>query len=349
MLKVQFEKKLPNFNISVDFTVGKGMLGILGPSGSGKSMTLKSIAGLEKPHSGLIKTNECTLYDSENNIFLKPQNRNVGYVFQNYALMPHMNIIDNIKLGIKNNKRKNDINTLCSEYIERFKLNNLEKKYPWQLSGGQQQRVALARALITNPRILLLDEPFSALDHHLRLKMQNELKSILNSYDGYVLFVTHDIEEAYRICDNILVFENGLNFPVRSRNQLFDTPGNLTEATITGCKNISKATRISSHKIYAEDWHMELNVQSCEKDIAYVGIRAHYINPVSDNSMKELNTDLFLIENIIENPFDLTIYARQVNKENSAQITFFMPKNNLYFKIHEKIHLNFPKESLFVF
>ncbi len=104
------------------------MLGILGPSGSGKSMTLKSIAGLEKPHSGLIKTNECTLYDSENNIFLKPQNRNVGYVFQNYALMPHMNIIDNIKLGIKNNKRKNDINTLCSEYIERFKLNNLEKK-----------------------------------------------------------------------------------------------------------------------------------------------------------------------------------------------------------------------------
>lgn len=349
MLKVQFEKKLPNFNISVDFTMEKGILGILGPSGSGKSMTLKSISGLEKPHSGIIHIDEYCLYNSKNNTYLKPQSRNVGYVFQNYALMPHMNIIDNIKLGIRDNMKKNEINNLCSEYIERFKLSDLEKKYPWQLSGGQQQRVALARALITKPRILLLDEPFSALDCHLRLNMQKELKSILDSYDGYVLFVTHDIEEAYRICDNILVFENGSNLPIRSKKEIFDTPLNLIEATITGCKNISKAKKINCNKIYAEDWNMELEVQACEKEISHVGIRAHYIKPASDNSIKELNTNLFLIENIIENPFDLTIYAKNVHKENSSQITFFMPKNNLSFKIHEKVYLSFPKENLFVF
>ncbi|MGN0143570.1 MAG: ATP-binding cassette domain-containing protein, partial [Clostridium sp.] len=154
MLKVKFEKSLPNFNISVDFAQDKGILGILGASGSGKSMTLKSIAGLEKPDTGIISIDNNILYDSNKKIYLKPQKRHTGYVFQNYALIPHMNIIENIKLGILKNKNDSDINNLCNEYIERFNLNGLENKYPWQLSGGQQQRVALARALITKPKIL---------------------------------------------------------------------------------------------------------------------------------------------------------------------------------------------------
>lgn len=349
MLKVKFEKSLPNFNISVDFTQNKGILGVLGASGSGKSMTLKSIAGLEKPNSGIITVDNHTLYDSEKRIYLKPQKRNAGYVFQNYALMPHMNVIDNIKLGISKNRNNSKINDMCYEYIERFNLNGLEKKYPWQLSGGQQQRVALARSLITNPRILLLDEPFSALDYYLRLSMQKELKSILKTYDGYVILVTHDIEEAYRICDNILVFDNGSNLPVRSRDELFDNPSNLTEARITGCKNISKVKKINSNKVYAEDWHMELEVLSCENDISHVGIRAHYIKPVIGDTQSRVNVDEFIVENIIENPFDLTIYARKLHNESSSQITFFLAKNNLSFRINDKIIIEFPRENLFVF
>lgn len=349
MLKVKFEKSLPNFNISVDFTQDKGILGILGASGSGKSMTLKSIAGLEKPDSGIISINDNVLYDSDRKIALKPQKRNTGYVFQNYALIPHMNIIENIKLGILKNKNDSNINNLCNEYIERFNLNGLENKYPWQLSGGQQQRVALARALITKPQILLLDEPFSALDHYLRLNMQKELKSILETYDGYVLFVTHDIEEAYRICDNILVFDNGSNFPIKSRDELFDTPSNLAEAKITGCKNISRAKKINSNKVYSEDWNIELEVPSCKDDISYVGIRAHYIEPVTDCTENTSNTYEFIVENIIENPFNLTIYVKELNNEHSSMITFFLEKNRLYFKIGDKINLHFPYDKLFVF
>ena len=349
MLRVKFEKSLPNFNISVDFNQEKGILGVLGASGSGKSMTLKSIAGLEKPNSGIITVDNNTLYDSEKRIYLKPQKRSAGYVFQNYALIPHMNVIENIKLGITKSRNNSTINNICSEYIERFNLNGLEKKYPWQLSGGQQQRVALARSLITNPRILLLDEPFSALDYYLRLNMQKELKSILKTYDGYVLLVTHDIEEAYRICDNILVFDNGSNLPIRSRDELFNNPSNLTEARITGCKNISKVKRINSNKVYAEDWHMELEVPTYKSDISHVGIRAHYISPVINNTEDNINTDEFIIENIIENPFDLTIYATKINKESSCQITFFLAKNHLFFKINDKIHIKFPRENLFVF
>lgn len=349
MLKVQFEKSLPNFNISVDFVQDKGILGILGASGSGKSMTLKSIAGLERPESGIISIDDNVLFDSNKKISLKPQQRKTGYLFQNYALMPHMNIIENIKLGILKNKNDSNINSLCSEYIERFNLNGLEKKYPWQLSGGQQQRVALARALITNPQILLLDEPFSALDHHLRLNMQKELKSILKTYDGYVLFVTHDIEEAYRICDNILVFDNGSNNPIRTRDELFNTPSNMAEAKITGCKNISKARKTASDRIYCEDWNMEFKLPSCKDDISYAGIRAHYIFPVKDYLESSDTTYEFTVENIIENPFNLTIYARKYSDRQSSIVTFFMEKEKLYFKIGDKINLQFPYDKLFVF
>lgn len=347
MLKVKFKKQMPNFNIFVDFNQDKGILGILGSSGSGKSMTLKSIAGLEKPDSGLIELDDYTFYNSEKNICIKPQKRNIGYVFQNYALMPHLNIIDNIKLGVNKNNR--DINNLCSKYINNFGLNGLENKYPWQLSGGQQQRVALARALITNPSILLLDEPFSALDYHLRLNMQKEVKSLLKSYNGYVLFVTHDIEEAYRLCDNIIVFENGSNFRKRSRSELFNSPSNITEAKITGCKNISQIEIINSNTVYAKDWDIKLCIDTITSNISYIGIRAHYIQLVKKINEDTDNSNCFIVDNIIENPFDFTIYVKQLNKESLSTITFFLSKQNLSFKIGDKINLKFPKENLFVF
>lgn len=186
-LYVNIEKHLSSFNLNVNFEHKRGVLGFLGASGSGKSMSLKCISGLVTPSRGKIIVNDKIFFDSENKINLTPQKRKIGYLFQNYALFPNMNIIDNIKLGISK-MEKDQKESLIKEYIERLHLGGLEKRYPWQLSGGQQQRVALARALITSPDILLLDEPFSALDQHLRNDLEKELMSIVKDYSGNVIF-----------------------------------------------------------------------------------------------------------------------------------------------------------------
>lgn len=211
LLAVDIRKKLREFELQVQFTSGKGCLGILGPSGCGKSMTLKSIAGIVEPDSGSIVLDNRTLYDSSRRQNLKPQKRRVGYLFQNYALFPNMSVEENIQTGLKTRKRYDDAQQKkrTAEMVERFRLSGLEKRYPAQLSGGQQQRVALARILAYEPEALLLDEPFSAMDTHLRERLRLELASVLSEYQGASIMVTHDRDEAYQICDNLLLFSRG--------------------------------------------------------------------------------------------------------------------------------------------
>ncbi|EQI22749.1 ABC transporter family protein [Clostridioides difficile Y41] len=177
-LYVDIEKDLSSFKLKVEIKQEKGTLGFLGESGSGKSMTLKCIAGLEKPTRGKIVLNDRVLFDSEKKINLSTQDRKVGFLFQNYALFPHMTVSQNIELGLLK-LSKSEKKEIVARYLDILKLNGFEGRYPWQLSGGQQQRVALARALATSPDILLLDEPFSALDHHLRSNMEKELMNML--------------------------------------------------------------------------------------------------------------------------------------------------------------------------
>ena len=185
-LFIDIKKGLSSFNLDVSMKSKGGIIGFLGASGSGKSMTLKCIAGLEKADKGKIIINDKVLFDSENKINIKTKDRKVGFLFQNYALFPHMTIKNNIEIGLDKTS-KDEKNKLSANYIKKFGLEGLENRYPWQLSGGQQQRVALARALITSPDILLLDEPFSALDNHLRANMERELVEILKDYDGTVV------------------------------------------------------------------------------------------------------------------------------------------------------------------
>ena len=346
MLKVNIEKELPSFNLKVNFEQDKGILGFLGASGSGKSMSLKCISGLEKPSKGQIILGDKTFFNSDQNINLTCQKRNIGFLFQNYALFPHMNVRENIELGLLK-MNSSEKNKLSSEYIERFSLNELENKYPWQLSGGQQQRVALARALITSPDILLLDEPFSALDNHLRLNMEKELSSILKTYGGHVIFVTHDIGEAYRICDNIIIYDNGNALDNREKHLLFKRPKTLPEAILTGCKNISKAKKVNDNTIYALDWNEEFKVVSPVPDsIEYICIRDQHIEFINDNT--EANVYSFKVENIIENPFDLSIYVRNAHN-NSNVITFLLDKQKLNFSIGDTIYIKFSIENLFYF
>ncbi|OOM73494.1 Fe(3+) ions import ATP-binding protein FbpC 2 [Clostridium puniceum] len=346
-LYINIEKSFSSFNLKVNFEHQKGILGFLGSSGSGKSMSLKCISGLVTPSSGKIILNNKTFFDSNNKINISPQKRKVGYLFQNYALFPNMNIIDNIEIGVSNlNEDKRRI--LCKEYVERLGLLGLENHYPWQLSGGQQQRVALARALITSPDILLLDEPFSALDQHLRNNLEKELMSILKNYNGNVIFVTHDIAEAYRVCDDIIVYENGRSLEKRGKKDLFKYPKSFTEAVLTGCKNISIAKKIGKHTIYAENWGHKFVVNNeVLEDVKYICIRAHDIE-VCNNDTSE-NTYCYTVENIVENPFEFTIYMK--NKDNlvSNQIEYKLEKKNMNFNINDTVSLNFSQDNLFYF
>ena len=199
MLEVQIYKKLAEFDLDISFQVDDNILGLMGASGSGKSMTLKCIAGIETPDQGRIVLNNRVLFDSEKKINVPIQKRNVGYMFQSYALFPNMNVYENISVGLRARKVK-DVDIVVQKVMQQFRIFELASRYPKQLSGGQRQRVALARLMAYEPDVLLLDEPFSALDEDLKKNLLQELKSELQ-ISKPVIFVSHDKEEVNYLCD----------------------------------------------------------------------------------------------------------------------------------------------------
>ena len=251
LLKVDIQKELSEFDLKVDFELKKGCLGILGPSGCGKSMTLKSVAGIVDPDIGVISlsTDEETIYfDSSKKINLKPQKRNVGYLFQNYALFPNMTVEENVGIGLPDKDEKR-----VSEMIKRFHLEGLEKRYPRQLSGGQQQRVALARIMAYSPDVILLDEPFSAMDTFLKEQLRIELVNSLKDFDGVSIMVTHDRDEAFQFCDELIVLDKGKIIAKGDTYDIFENPKKVEVARLTGCKNISKAEIVDEYHLKSLD------------------------------------------------------------------------------------------------
>ncbi len=276
-LIVDMKKKLQGFTLRAKFDSGSDALGLLGASGSGKSMTLRCIAGLEKPNTGHIVLNGRVLFDSEKGINVPVHRRKIGFVFQNYALFPNMTVEENIgfALGKMVKSTKSDI---VKQMIEMVRLEGLEQRYPFQLSGGQQQRVALARALAIEPEALLLDEPFSALDDHLRNLMAKLLADTLSSYHGVTLFVTHNMEEVYRICNRVVILMNGKIEAQGEKDAIFQHPPTLGAARLTGCKNYSHAEYLSEDTIKALDWGVNVKLdRPVSEEVKYVGIRANYI------------------------------------------------------------------------
>jgi len=227
MLDVTIRKSLGDFKLHANFHADNEILGVLGPSGSGKSITLRSIAGIETPNEGRIVVNDRVLFDSREKVNILPRQRNIGYVFQNYALFPHLTVKENIAFGLQGlNKR--DKTDRVQETLHIFRLKDRENHYPAQLSGGQQQRVSLARTLITRPDLLLLDEPFSALDNHIKRHLENELLEIIrNNFTGTVLLVTHNIEEAHRLCNRILVYAHGKSVQMGDKHEDDNDPQKL--------------------------------------------------------------------------------------------------------------------------
>ena len=290
LLKVDIQMKLKEFDLDVDFKLKKGCLGILGPSGCGKSMTLKSIAGIVTPDEGVVSLTageETVYFDSAKKINLKPQKRNVGYLFQNYALFPNMTVEENVACGLP----KGHDGKRVSEMIKRFHLEGLEKRYPRQLSGGQQQRVALARILAYGPDVILLDEPFSAMDTFLKEQLRIELVNMLKDFEGFSIMVTHDRDEAFQFCDELIVLDKGKIIAKGDTYEIFENPKKVQVARLTGCKNISRIDVIDEHHIKSLDWGVEFEVsQKISPNITHIGIRAHNFSAAQKDDVNVIDT-----------------------------------------------------------
>lgn len=311
-LEVQIAKKLGDFALEVSFAAGNAPLSILGASGAGKSMLLRCVAGLERPDGGRVLLNERILFDSERKVNLPARERRIGMLFQHYSLFPHRTVKENIAFGLRNlpeGERERRVAAL----VERTHIGGLENRYPRQLSGGEQQRAALVRALAIQPEALLLDEPLSALDTHLRSQMEAELQSTFEQFARPSLLVTHNIEEAYRLGEQLLVLAKGKVAAFGAKDEIFRRPPSLEVARLTGCKNFSRARAVDGHTVEAIDWNCRVRVaQPLASDIAQVGIRAHHIRFAEVNAVAAESANVFpcWLVRASETPFRVTLYLR---------------------------------------
>lgn len=318
-LAVNIEKRLGDFHLNISFRSDARRIGILGPSGCGKSLTLRSIAGIEQPDRGRIEIGlpaGCdeksghsetgrVLFDANRRINLKPQKRNVGYMFQNYALFPTMTVAQNIAAGLKLPRGQRE--DRVREMLDRFHLQGLEKHLPGQLSGGQQQRVALARIMAYQPDLILLDEPFSALDQHLKERLQHEMLTMLEDYPGQVIMVSHSRDELYRFAQELVILDEGAVLARGETRFLFDDPGTIAVARMTGCKNFSAAQPLDGHTLRLTDWGTDLHLeQEVAPDVTAIGYRAHFFEPVW--GARRENCIPFQLAGVDELPFERRYY-----------------------------------------
>ena len=344
-LYVDMEKSFPDFRLSAKLECGSEVIALLGSSGCGKSLTLKCIAGVEKPDKGRIVINGVTVFDSEARINIPPQERHVGFLFQNYALFPTMTVWKNISSVIK--KPRSEKAKIVSDMIESFQLENVKNLYPRHISGGQQQRVALARILVLEPKILLLDEPLSALDTHLKWKVEQELLAVMEKFKVPTIFVSHDRGEAYRISDRVAVMCNGEIESLGSKESVFSSPKTLAAALITGCKNVSKAEKAGEFHVKALDWGITLKTERPVPDsVKHIGVRAHHFEVVAGTPDVE-NAFLCIAHKTIEEPFEKILeFTFFANVANDAKLHFAYSREKEFRKDAGKFFLAVPADKV---
>ena len=317
LLEAHFRKKLAFFTLQVDIETGDGVFALLGASGSGKSMTLKCIAGIERPDEGRIVLDGRVLFDAEKRIDLPPQKRRVGYMFQDYALFPNMTVRENVMAGVPRGgksvrgglfgKRRQadlpadraqavlpsesaqsvrpserthtpaeDIQAQTDDLLATFQIEEIAELKPAKLSGGQKQRVAMARILMQQPDVILLDEPFAALDSYLKWQLEQEMAATLKQIGKPVIFVSHSRDEVYHLADRVCVLSGGRTGEAAETKAFFADPGTRAAALLSGCKNVAAAERVDAHILDVPAWGIRLRVRrEVPEGIDGVGIRAH--------------------------------------------------------------------------
>ncbi len=360
MLEVRLLKKITNFLLDVEFKAGQEIIGVYGPSGSGKSLTLRYLAGLERPDSGRIVLNGRTLYDSTLGINVPPRERRIGFVFQNYALFPHLNVEKNIAFGLQHlpvpeRQRRTAL------LLEKMRLEGLDKRYPHQLSGGQQQRVALARALITDPEILLLDEPFSAVDNQVKGKLEQEILGLASDYQGTVLMVTHNLREAYRMASRIITIADGRILQNDEKSKIIRYPTTRTLARIVGTKNIFDGRVIGTGEdisyIQVNEFGIKLTVNekiNPGKEVI-LGIRPTEIRLITDfspDANSSYNRFASRVTQVVEGVDSFTIFLA-LNSPDSTIRSYHLQAEikrsemkNLQLRTGEMVEVYLPPEDL---
>ncbi len=276
-LQVDLERRHASFQLRLCFETGHRHLAILGASGAGKSLLLRCLAGLERPDRGRICLNGAVLFDSSSGLNKPLEQRRIAVVVQNNALFPHLTVAQNVGFGLAHLPVRQRQQRVAAQ-LEAVQLLALARQLPHQLSGGQQQRVALARALAFEPQLLLLDEPLSSQDSHLRRQLQQLMREQLAFTAVPSLLVTHDIDEAYRLADELVVIDGGRLLIQGPRRAVFDQPGSVTAARLTGCKNITPITWCSPHRVWAPAWGIELwRQRPWERGTTHVGLRANHL------------------------------------------------------------------------
>ena len=323
-ITVDIEKNFKGFHLKTAFSSSTSATGILGASGSGKSMTLRCIAGIEKPDRGKIVINGKTVFDSAKKINLKPQERRIGYLFQNYALFPTMSVRENIGCGYRGEKAEKE--KRIEDFIERYHLEGLENRLPSQLSGGQQQRVALARMMIGDPEAILLDEPFSALDGYLKDVLQKDMKEFLNQYQGDMLMVTHSRDEAFRFCNELMLLQEGRTLIFGNTRELFEQPGLVEAARLTGCKNSSRIKKMGDYQVFAVDWGVTLRTSyKVEDDMTHIAIRGHWMQPAQETGE---NCVVFEAAEYVETTFEHQYLVKSPNMSEDSVLWWMRPKHD---------------------
>ena len=313
-LCVEIQKRLGDFQLDVQFEAHQEPLALLGASGCGKSVTLRCIAGILTPDTGKIVLDGAVLYDSTAHINLPPQRRNVGYLFQQYALFPNMTVRQNIAAAVRNRGRRA---AEVTEKLRRFRLEEVADRRPAQLSGGQQQRTALARILASEPGMILLDEPFSALDGYLRQQLELELQELLEPFQGTILWVSHDQGEVFRNCRRVCVISQGRSQPVQTVEDLVLRPETVAAAQLSGCGNFAMAVP-RGDAVFLPAWNLTLRCAAPPPPgIDCVGIRARQLHPAVSG---EVNAFPCAVVRVIQDLSCTTLLLRPLDATAEAPL-----------------------------
>ncbi len=314
-LEVDIKKSFGTFTLDVDIAAGAETLGFLGASGCGKSLTMRCIAGIETPDEGRIVVNDRVFFDSDAGVNLKPQERKTALLFQNYMLFPNLTIAQNVGAGIDKGVDKVERARIVAAELKRFGLEGFDDRYPSQLSGGQQQRVALARMLAARPGILMLDEPFSALDSHLKGVLEQNLVDLFDAFDGTILYVSHDIDEALRFCDRIAVVEAGRILEVDSADDLVNRPQSEAALKLSGCKNAAPVVYRDDHTVWASKWGVEVHAAALvPRDVRFLGVRAFYLERAAGPGT---NNYRVRVDRVSDSRFDRSVLLGFLDRDES--------------------------------
>lgn len=332
-ISVKIRKRMGNFQLDVAFEAEREPLALLGASGCGKSVTLRCIAGVLTPDEGRIVLDGVTLFDSKRRINLPPQQRNVGYLFQQYALFPNMTVRKNIAAAVRQREKRAEV---TEEKIRQFRLESVADKKPGQISGGQQQRTALARILASNPKAILLDEPFSALDSYLQDQLETELAETLEQFPGTVLWVSHDRGEVFRNCRRVCVLDEGRSQGVFTLRELFHQPETEAAARLSGCQNFADAIP-GQGCVQLPQWGLTLQCDKpVEPTLRRVGIRARHVVPAVPGQENAFSCE---VVRVIQDVFTTVVLLRPEGAVSGAPLLRMELERDLWHKLADEKHL----------